>query len=712
MRGDGVGVGDIGEVQGDARSPGDTAAGDDGGGAGREQDAGVVGGRGGLERDASTEPSGDRVGVGDGARGEHGACDAHGTDSGGAHGVRGDGVGVGDLGEVPGVAQRAGGTAGDDDGGGAKVSALHAKLPAAHDDQALRGEDARVAPPLRVSTQAHERAFFWASVAMTGYAMIRIEPDGNCLFHAIADQLNREDDAMPWNHATLRATAVRYMAENRNVFVEAPLPNMDQVGTWGGSPEIRALSLALKRQIAVLSAAQADGWQIFPENWGLSDLEQTILADVNQAPLRVAILEHHFSGNAHYNSVVTGPRAKGSGCKRSLPWAQDSSPNLPQLSGAVTRSGRGQAVKCSSPAKISPQASSGAEGKRVPTGVPEKTAAAADQQETENVGAPDAAIASGGADGWQCLDCTLLNDDKHLCCFVCNAERPAAFARAEKRRKKGALSTGEACPAPAAAVTQTTLPLDQAVAMINQILAGSKRGGGATIPYLAAAMHAVSICDWEEVSLAGHVSVMRKFLDTDLCDRLRANQPPTKAQKISNTSTSARNDGSRTQEDLSKELKDEVASAVLLQLKTYVPCASPLTLVTPKLLRSKQSTKTQCLHSDFLDGERQKHVQAHGTAPGTVLVSLQSGGQLWILSKDGGTIVRLLLGCGDAVWFDANVMHAGAAYGHQHARIHMYVTHAQFVRDAMKSGAHEQLHTGSRERLPTDVDKSVLYTDP
>ena len=98
MRGDRVGVGDIGEVHGDARGAGDTAGGDDGGGAGRrERDAGVVGGRGGIERDASTEPGGDRVGVGDGARGEHGACDVHGTGSGGAHGMRGDGVGVGDI---------------------------------------------------------------------------------------------------------------------------------------------------------------------------------------------------------------------------------------------------------------------------------------------------------------------------------------------------------------------------------------------------------------------------------------------------------------------------------------------------------------------------------------------------------------------------------------------------------------------------------------
>jgi hypothetical protein len=68
-----VGVGDIGEVQGDARGAGDTAAGDDGGGAGREQDAGMVGGRGGLERAAWSERCGDRAGVGDVARGGDGA---------------------------------------------------------------------------------------------------------------------------------------------------------------------------------------------------------------------------------------------------------------------------------------------------------------------------------------------------------------------------------------------------------------------------------------------------------------------------------------------------------------------------------------------------------------------------------------------------------------------------------------------------------------
>jgi hypothetical protein len=100
MRGDGVGVGDIGEVHGDGRSSGDSTGDDDGRGERREHDARVVGGRGLIERDGSSEPSRHRVGVSDGARGEHGAGGGHDQRSGGAYGMRGDGVGVGDIGKV------------------------------------------------------------------------------------------------------------------------------------------------------------------------------------------------------------------------------------------------------------------------------------------------------------------------------------------------------------------------------------------------------------------------------------------------------------------------------------------------------------------------------------------------------------------------------------------------------------------------------------
>ena len=111
-----MGVGDISEVSGDSWGSGDTAGGDNGRGAGRERDTGLVGGLGRTERDAQAEPGGDRVGVSDGARVEHGACDVHGAGSGGADGVRGDGVGVGDISEVSGDAWGSGDTAGGDDG--------------------------------------------------------------------------------------------------------------------------------------------------------------------------------------------------------------------------------------------------------------------------------------------------------------------------------------------------------------------------------------------------------------------------------------------------------------------------------------------------------------------------------------------------------------------------------------------------------------------
>ena len=65
MRGDGVGVGDIGEVHGVGRGEGDTARNHYSKEAGRERDGGVVGGRGRDERDVWTEPWGDGVGVGD-----------------------------------------------------------------------------------------------------------------------------------------------------------------------------------------------------------------------------------------------------------------------------------------------------------------------------------------------------------------------------------------------------------------------------------------------------------------------------------------------------------------------------------------------------------------------------------------------------------------------------------------------------------------------
>jgi hypothetical protein len=116
MRGDAVGVGDIGEVPGDERNAGDTAGGDDGGGARRERDAGVVGRHGRTEQDAAIEPRWHGVGVDDDTRIEHGSCIVYSAGERRAHGMRGDCVAVGDVGEVPGGARGSRDTAdGDND---------------------------------------------------------------------------------------------------------------------------------------------------------------------------------------------------------------------------------------------------------------------------------------------------------------------------------------------------------------------------------------------------------------------------------------------------------------------------------------------------------------------------------------------------------------------------------------------------------------------
>ena len=65
---------------------------------------------------AWVEPGRDGFGVGDGARGKPGAGGVHVDGAIRGDGMRGDGVGVGDVGEVHGDPWRAGHTANGDDG--------------------------------------------------------------------------------------------------------------------------------------------------------------------------------------------------------------------------------------------------------------------------------------------------------------------------------------------------------------------------------------------------------------------------------------------------------------------------------------------------------------------------------------------------------------------------------------------------------------------
>jgi hypothetical protein len=100
MRGDGVGVGDVGEVHSRTWRMGDQAGGDDGRREGRQCVSGIVSRFCFAKRYETSEPRADRLGFGDGARGRPGADVVHEHGTGGADGMRGDGVGVGHFNSV------------------------------------------------------------------------------------------------------------------------------------------------------------------------------------------------------------------------------------------------------------------------------------------------------------------------------------------------------------------------------------------------------------------------------------------------------------------------------------------------------------------------------------------------------------------------------------------------------------------------------------
>jgi hypothetical protein len=114
-----VGVGDVGEVSGRPWKSRDASGGDDGGREGGQRESGLVDGHALTEHGQADECRRDGIRLGDSARVEHGTDDVHRTHPGREHDVRGDGVGVGDGGEVPDRARLAGHASGDDDRRGA-----------------------------------------------------------------------------------------------------------------------------------------------------------------------------------------------------------------------------------------------------------------------------------------------------------------------------------------------------------------------------------------------------------------------------------------------------------------------------------------------------------------------------------------------------------------------------------------------------------------
>ena len=103
-----MGVGDIGAVQGGAWDSGDAACGDDGRGAIRQRLGGILDGHWQDQSDEGIQQGGDRLGFSDSARFWFWRCGFHGDGAVMEDGMRGDRVGVGDIGAVQGGARGSG----------------------------------------------------------------------------------------------------------------------------------------------------------------------------------------------------------------------------------------------------------------------------------------------------------------------------------------------------------------------------------------------------------------------------------------------------------------------------------------------------------------------------------------------------------------------------------------------------------------------------
>ena len=164
-----------------------------------------------------------------------------------------------------------------------------------------------------------------------GLRMETVTGDGNCLFHAVLEQLPSHDDT-PETHHDLRARTVDFMQSNLKMFKElegldvweldgaacSPEEYFDHMrpsGVHAGVPELFALARMLHTDIVVFQH-QAPQVQMFQADGAPSQDVQDSAAVTNR--IRVSYRCHAYSNACHYDAVVPhGHEKKGKKRSRS-----------------------------------------------------------------------------------------------------------------------------------------------------------------------------------------------------------------------------------------------------------------------------------------------------------------------------------------------------------------------------------------------------------
>jgi len=147
------------------------------------------------------------------------------------------------------------------------------------------------------SKRSIERKSILEIIKKDNFKMKNIRPDGNCLYAAISDQLQRYN--VEKNVKELRETAADYIVAHKDDFLQfmddsndfdGYIEKLRTTNEWGGQIELQALVKSLKKPIHIYSA----------------ESPKIIMGEeFTNDPLYITYHKHEFTLGEHYNSVAT-----------------------------------------------------------------------------------------------------------------------------------------------------------------------------------------------------------------------------------------------------------------------------------------------------------------------------------------------------------------------------------------------------------------------
>jgi len=159
-----------------------------------------------------------------------------------------------------------------------------------------------------VSQSEIENNEFKKKLSPLSLTIKEIQPDGNCLYNSIADQLRIKGENIDKDYyKTLRGITAKYMLEHPDdfmVFIDSEdgiiseelfkdyCSKVANTNAWGGQLELKAITHCLRIPITIFTSdINSPNIEMGKEYDGVS-------------PLRISYHRYSFALGEHYNSIV------------------------------------------------------------------------------------------------------------------------------------------------------------------------------------------------------------------------------------------------------------------------------------------------------------------------------------------------------------------------------------------------------------------------